>query len=189
MQLLIALFASLALSGIVEPLLAKSNVSGLIVAVTAEGPDLTDQVSPHFGHSNFCKTLEPNSDEGESLLELDPIHNGVDLVSKLIDLEVKVVITGRIGPNALSLLRTARLKVIPGVSGTVGDALKQFKSGHFDWRSPPGKKKEKNKMKRNEKLVVVGCGGAGGPASILAKKLMPDVIVTNIRAEKRFIVR
>ena len=40
-----------------------------------------------------------------------------------------------------------------------------------------------------EKLVVIGCGGVGGPASVLAKKLMPEVEVTNIRAEKRFIVR
>jgi D-arabinose 1-dehydrogenase-like Zn-dependent alcohol dehydrogenase len=47
----------------------------------------------------------------------------------------------------------------------------------------------RKKMNANEKLVVIGCGGVGGPASILAKKLMPDVDVTNIRAEKRFIVR
>jgi hypothetical protein len=44
-------------------------------------------------------------------------------------------------------------------------------------------------MNRFERLVVIGCGGVGGPASILAKKLMPEVEVTNIRAEKRFIVR
>jgi len=44
-------------------------------------------------------------------------------------------------------------------------------------------------MKAGEKLVVVGCGGVGGPASVLAKKLMPEVDVTNIRNDKRFIVR
>jgi len=44
-------------------------------------------------------------------------------------------------------------------------------------------------MKPNEKLIVIGCGGVGGPASVLSKKLMPDVEVTNIREEKRFIVR
>ena len=132
MQLLIALVGSLALSGIVEPVLAESNATGLIVAVTAEGPNLTDQVSPRFGHSNFCKIVDPNSDEGESVLELDPIHNGVDLASKLIDLEVKVVITGKIGPNALRLLRTAQVKVIQDVSGTVGEVVKHFKSGQFN---------------------------------------------------------
>jgi len=44
-------------------------------------------------------------------------------------------------------------------------------------------------MKKSEKLVVIGCGGAGGPAAMLAKKLMPDVDVTIIRKEERFIVR
>jgi D-arabinose 1-dehydrogenase-like Zn-dependent alcohol dehydrogenase len=44
-------------------------------------------------------------------------------------------------------------------------------------------------MNPGERLVVIGCGGVGGPASILAKRLMPEVEVTNIRAERRFIVR
>jgi D-arabinose 1-dehydrogenase-like Zn-dependent alcohol dehydrogenase len=44
-------------------------------------------------------------------------------------------------------------------------------------------------MKKGEKLVVIGCGGVGGPAAMMAKKLMPDVDVTIIRKEDRFIVR
>jgi len=44
-------------------------------------------------------------------------------------------------------------------------------------------------MKKGEKLVIVGCGGVGGPAAILSKKLMPEVEVTVIREEKDFIVR
>ena len=44
-------------------------------------------------------------------------------------------------------------------------------------------------MNKGEKLVVIGCGGVGGPAAMLAKKLMPEVDVTVIREEKRFIVR
>jgi hypothetical protein len=44
-------------------------------------------------------------------------------------------------------------------------------------------------MKKGEKLVIVGCSGAGGPAAMMTKKLMPDVDVTIIREEKYFIVR
>ena len=44
-------------------------------------------------------------------------------------------------------------------------------------------------MEKGEKLVIVGCSGAGGPADILEKQLMPDVDVTIIREEKYFIVR
>ncbi|MDR3567385.1 MAG: hypothetical protein P4L43_05085 [Syntrophobacteraceae bacterium] len=44
-------------------------------------------------------------------------------------------------------------------------------------------------MKSGDKLVIVGCGGAGGPAAMLAKKLMPELDVTVIRKEEFFIVR
>ena len=44
-------------------------------------------------------------------------------------------------------------------------------------------------MKKGEKLVIIGCGGAGGPAAILSRRLMPEVDITLIRAERRFIAR
>jgi hypothetical protein len=44
-------------------------------------------------------------------------------------------------------------------------------------------------MKNGEKLVIVGCSGAGGPAALTAKKLMPGVAVTIIRKEESFVVR
>jgi hypothetical protein len=44
-------------------------------------------------------------------------------------------------------------------------------------------------MEKGEKLVVIGRGGVGGPAAMLAKKLMPEVDVTIVGEEDRFIVR
>ncbi|MBB5347738.1 hypothetical protein JWG42_04085 [Desulfoprunum benzoelyticum] len=44
-------------------------------------------------------------------------------------------------------------------------------------------------MKKGEKLVIVGCSGSGGPAAMMAKKLMPEIDVTIIRKEEFFIVR
>jgi D-arabinose 1-dehydrogenase-like Zn-dependent alcohol dehydrogenase len=44
-------------------------------------------------------------------------------------------------------------------------------------------------MKEGEKLVIIGCSGAGGPAAMMAKKLMPGVEVTVVRKEPNFIVR
>ena len=44
-------------------------------------------------------------------------------------------------------------------------------------------------MKKGEKLVIVGCSGAGGPASMMSKKLMPKIDITVIRKEKFFIAR
>lgn len=44
-------------------------------------------------------------------------------------------------------------------------------------------------MQKGEHLVIIGCGGVGGPAAMMSKKLMPDINVTVIRDEDRFIVR
>jgi D-arabinose 1-dehydrogenase-like Zn-dependent alcohol dehydrogenase len=48
---------------------------------------------------------------------------------------------------------------------------------------------EEDVMKQGERLVVIGCGGVGGPAAMLARRLMPDVKVSIIREEREFIVR
>ena len=44
-------------------------------------------------------------------------------------------------------------------------------------------------MSGKKSFVVIGCGGAGGPAAILTSKINPDYDVTVIRAEPDFIVR
>jgi D-arabinose 1-dehydrogenase-like Zn-dependent alcohol dehydrogenase len=44
-------------------------------------------------------------------------------------------------------------------------------------------------MEKGQKLVIVGMGGVGGPAAMLARRLMPGVDLTVIREENRFIVR
>jgi D-arabinose 1-dehydrogenase-like Zn-dependent alcohol dehydrogenase len=44
-------------------------------------------------------------------------------------------------------------------------------------------------MKKGETLVIVGCGGVGGPAAMLSRKLMPDTRIVVIREERTFIVR
>ena len=44
-------------------------------------------------------------------------------------------------------------------------------------------------MNKGERLVIVGCSGAGGPCAMLARKLMPHIEVTVIRKEEFFIVR
>lgn len=49
--------------------------------------------------------------------------------------------------------------------------------------------KEGSIMRKGDRLVIIGMGGVGGPAAMLAKRLMPEVDVTIIREEERFIVR
>ncbi len=44
-------------------------------------------------------------------------------------------------------------------------------------------------MQEGQHLVVIGGGGVGSPAAMMARKLMPGIRVTLIREEETFIVR
>jgi len=44
-------------------------------------------------------------------------------------------------------------------------------------------------MSEKETFVIVGCGGAGGPAALMSRTINPELNVTVIRAEPYFIVR
>lgn len=132
MQVQIFLTAVLALLGSVEPVVMACDNSNLVVAVTAVGEEMTSPISPRFGHSNFCTIVETHPVFKASALKLDPIHTGVDLVNELLSFKVNVVITGKIGPNALRLLRSAEVRVVQDVSGTVKEALEKFEAGEFD---------------------------------------------------------
>ena len=44
-------------------------------------------------------------------------------------------------------------------------------------------------MKKGDRLVIIGCSGSGGPAAMMARKLMPEIDITVIRKEDNFIVR
>jgi len=53
----------------------------------------------------------------------------------------------------------------------------------------PFKEIKESIMQDGERLVIVGGGGVGSPAAMMARKLMPGVEVTLIREEGTFIVR
>jgi len=44
---------------------------------------------------------------------------------------VGVVITGQVGPNALQTLGATDISIVTGASGTVSDAIEQYKSGRL----------------------------------------------------------
>ena len=44
-------------------------------------------------------------------------------------------------------------------------------------------------MAKAERFVIIGGGGCGSPAAILAKRLKPDLDITLIRDEESFVIR
>lgn len=104
------------------------------IAITSTGTDLESQVDPRFGRCAYFILIETDNDEFEAI-ENSGAQGvggvGVQAGQMMVDREVKKVLTGNCGPNALQTLQIAGVEVISGVSGTVREVLKKFKAGEF----------------------------------------------------------
>jgi len=105
------------------------------VAVTSQGSDLSSQVDPRFGRAS--KFIIVDTDTGEFSVR-DNAQNvnavqgaGIQAARSVVDLEVAAVITGNVGPKAFATLQAGNVKVYPGASGTVKEAVERFKAGQL----------------------------------------------------------
>jgi len=110
------------------------------IAVTAKGQKLDDAVDPRFGRCSYFLVIDSET------LGLEAIENpnvaagggaGVQSAQRMAELDVKAVLTGNCGPNAHQTLAAADIQVIVGVTGTVRQAVEQFKAGSLTATSSP----------------------------------------------------
>ncbi len=104
------------------------------IAVSASSPDLSSPVDPRFGRCPYFLFVDPES------LEFEAIENpnissasgvGIQSAQLVAEKGAKAVLTGSCGPNAFQTLQAAGVEVIIGVSGTVKEAVVQYKSGQI----------------------------------------------------------
>lgn len=102
------------------------------IAVTSVGPAPDSQVDPRFGRAACFVLVDTET------LEFAAVENagaaagggaGVNAAKAVIDAGAEVVLTGNCGPNAERALKAAGVKLFTGVSGTVAEAIEQYKAG------------------------------------------------------------
>jgi predicted Fe-Mo cluster-binding NifX family protein len=110
------------------------------VAVSASGQDLNAQVDPRFGRcAHFIiidtddMSFEAFNNENIALGGGAGIQSAQFVASK----GAKTVITGNVGPNAVRTLVAAGIEVILGQSGTVRQAVEDYKAGKLKSSSQP----------------------------------------------------
>jgi len=106
----------------------------LRIAVSATDGNLDAQIDPRFGrcqHFIFVDsdtmqfTARPNASSGA-------MHGaGIEAAQTVANEEVKVLITGSVGPNAWQILSQAGIEVIADASGTVREAIQRYKAGQL----------------------------------------------------------
>ncbi|MDY6965260.1 MAG: NifB/NifX family molybdenum-iron cluster-binding protein [Halobacteriota archaeon] len=102
------------------------------ICVTATGKDLNAEVDPRFGRCQYFVIVDPDTMNFEAFPNKsigDEHDAGVETSKRIIDEGVDVLITGNVGPNALSALSFMEIEVVTGAMGTVGYAIEMYKNG------------------------------------------------------------
>jgi len=104
------------------------------ICVTSKGKNLESQVDPRFGRCAYFIVIDPDS------MEFETIENsnaqtmggaGIQSGQLVSSNDVKIVLTGNVGPNAFQTLKASGVEIITGVSGSVGEAVRKYKQGEF----------------------------------------------------------
>ncbi|MFP4434989.1 MAG: NifB/NifX family molybdenum-iron cluster-binding protein [Phycisphaerae bacterium] len=107
------------------------------IAVTAQDHELSAPVDPRFGRAKFFVVVDTESGESSPADNTQNLNaaqgaGGIQAGRNVIELGVKAVITGHVGPKAFTTLQAGGVAVYTGATGTVADAIEQFKAGKLE---------------------------------------------------------
>jgi len=106
------------------------------VAITSQGVDMASEVDQRFGRAKFFIVVDT---ETGGFVAHDNAQNlnaaqgaGIQAAQKVVELDVEAVLTGNVGPKAFSTLKVGYIKVYVGATGSVENAVEQFKTGQLE---------------------------------------------------------
>ncbi len=102
------------------------------IAVSSTGKSLDSQVDPRFGRCQYFifvnpETMEFEAFENEGLMAMGGA--GIQAAQFISQKGANALITGNIGPNAVSALSASGIKVYLVSGGTVKEVIERYKSG------------------------------------------------------------
>ena len=122
------------------------------ICITAQGNDLNSTVDPRFGRCKYFIFIDPDTQKFEAVENpnIDAmggagIQSGQFIASK----DVKIVITGNVGPNAFQTLQAAGIDVLTGASGTIKDTIEKHKKGELKSAQGPSVNSKFGMPKKN----------------------------------------
>jgi len=104
------------------------------ICITSQGDTLEAQVDPRFGRCPYFIIIDTETSEFEAIQNPNVTGMGgvgVQSGQFMSEKQVKVVLTGNVGPNAFRTLRAAGIDVITGISGRAKEAMEKYKSGEL----------------------------------------------------------
>jgi predicted DNA-binding protein (UPF0251 family)/predicted Fe-Mo cluster-binding NifX family protein len=114
------------------------------IAISAEGPLLTDMVDSRFGRAAGFVVIDLDTlvtrylDNGQS--QAMAHGAGIQTAELIADAGAGVLLTGIVGPKAFQALDAAGIKIGQNLEGiTVGEAVERYKAGKVPFADGPNK--------------------------------------------------
>lgn len=105
------------------------------VCFSSNGNSFDSVMDPRFGRTAYFAIADTET------MELEIIENaaaasgggaGITSGQLMVDKDVKAVITGNVGPNAMNVLKAAEIAVYKGSPVSIKENLEKFKKGLLD---------------------------------------------------------
>jgi predicted Fe-Mo cluster-binding NifX family protein len=105
------------------------------LVITSEGESPQSSVDPRFGRAKFFVVMDTETQEVTAIqntVNLNATQGaGIQAGKTIVELGIKSLITGHVGPKAFATLQAGNVEVYTGATGTVADAVAQLKNGQL----------------------------------------------------------
>lgn len=103
------------------------------IASTAQGIDLNALVDQRFGRAKYFIVMDTDKDEftaADKSMNLNAAQGaGIQAGGNVVELGVKALFTGHVGPKACTTLQADDVSVYTGAAGTVAEAIEELRAG------------------------------------------------------------
>ena len=105
------------------------------IAITTSGADLQAPVDPRFGRAKSFLLYDTDSGQWSVLDNAQNLNAaqgaGIQAAAAVVNAGAEAVLTGNCGPKAFRALSAGKVTVYTGVSGTVREAIEQWRAGQL----------------------------------------------------------
>jgi predicted Fe-Mo cluster-binding NifX family protein len=105
------------------------------ICVSASSNNLDANVDSRFGRCPYFIIVDSDTMEYEVIenKSTNAAHGaGIQAAQTVANMDVKVIITGNVGPNAFNVLSASGIKIVTGVSSSVKESVEKYKNGELE---------------------------------------------------------
>ena len=104
------------------------------IAVSAKGTTIESLMDQRFGRAAFFIIVQTD-DMGVEVVDNSAVAAsggaGISAAQAIADKDVEAVVTGNVGPNAMNVLKAAKIKLYKGSAESVKENVELFKKGQL----------------------------------------------------------